>query len=921
MGRLWQQSNRTEINSSWLVSGDDAGGIYYTRQTYDWKGRPLITTNPDNTTKTVEYSVCGCAGGEAVTLTDEGTINGGVAKKKQQKVYSDFLGRTLKTEVLNWQFGAVYSATVNTYNARDQLVQFRQYAGAEGSATYQDTTTSYDGYGRLQTRHLPEQQDDPNDANDSDHTTWTYNADDSIQTTKDARGALTSFSYSGNRGLPTSITHTMTGKPTINTSFTYDAVGNRTSMTDAMGSATYTRDQLSRLKTETRVITGLGTYSLLYDYNLAGALTSLTDPFGAQIGYSYDATGRPTQVTGSPFGGVSWYISNLSYRAWGGVKSLSYFNSKTLSMTYNARLQPATYEVPGVIKKSYQYYDDASLKFTQDQLTINSKFDRKYEYDHVGRVIKGLSGQEARGGGTTSDRPYNETHTYDEFNHLRLRFVRQWSRLPSGSGGEFANNRMSDWQYDSDGRPVSGATGTYSYDAAGTVESFGDSAPYKTDQQFDGDGVRLKSTLNNFDSETSQWSVEKVTYYIHSTVLGGAIVSELTAQGAKEHTYVHWNGAVLAVQNVAGSTQWVQWKHFDASSATYRATNSSGQVGESAEMDIVGANAGLFNTNPWPVPKSSGELQPYFSTSDLNSKAECSLASPKKDDGAGGRGVDEGSGGIPMPCALLDSMARGDAIGSMRSYGFSMGSKHAVWVSKDTSWVTVDPETEILTKHYGPGGVYVWIDDPDTGQKKPPGRKMTKDEINASLNDILELFKNHPECEEKINAILSEMKNSSGFDGGSIREIIDRFRTNGMIFASDVSNESSQAGTAVAGVPSVSLSPRETQELTAKILMGEIIHWAGMVHPITGAFPPPPLFPGPIVVTDYYPDAAIAEAGNKVGLNMTVQQYRRTYPDIVARDRSRWGGSDFADSKVAHYGAIENACGKPNGYQPKFAKP
>jgi hypothetical protein len=176
---------------------------------------------------------------------------------------------------------------------------------------------------------------------------------------------------------------------------------------------------------------------------------------------------------------------------------------------------------------------------------------------------------------------------------------------------------------------------------------------------------------------------------------------------------------------------------------------------------------------------------------------------------------------------------------------------------------------------------------------------MTKDEINASLNDILELFKNHPECEEKINAILSEMKNSSGFDGGSIREIIDRFRTNGMIFASDVSNESSQAGTAVAGVPSVSLSPRETQELTAKILMGEIIHWAGMVHPITGAFPPPPLFPGPIVVTDYYPDAAIAEAGNKVGLNMTVQQYRRTYPDIVARDRSRWGGSDLAANPMA----------------------
>jgi hypothetical protein len=51
MGRVWQQSNPTEINSAWLVSGDDAAGIYYTQQTYDWKGRPLVTTNPDCTTK------------------------------------------------------------------------------------------------------------------------------------------------------------------------------------------------------------------------------------------------------------------------------------------------------------------------------------------------------------------------------------------------------------------------------------------------------------------------------------------------------------------------------------------------------------------------------------------------------------------------------------------------------------------------------------------------------------------------------------------------------------------------------------------------------------------------------------------------------------------------------------------------------
>ena len=92
-----------------------------------------------------------------VTLTDEGTLDGGVAKRRQQKIYSDVLGRTVKTELLNWQGGSVYSATVKSYNVRDQVTQIRQYAGAEGSGTYQDTTMTYDGYGRLKTKHVPEQ--------------------------------------------------------------------------------------------------------------------------------------------------------------------------------------------------------------------------------------------------------------------------------------------------------------------------------------------------------------------------------------------------------------------------------------------------------------------------------------------------------------------------------------------------------------------------------------------------------------------------------------------------------------------------------------------------------------------------------------------------------------------------------------------
>src|SRR6185369_3775379 len=122
IGRIIKTSNPTETNASgapsqWVTAGDDAAaGWVYTEQTYDWKGRPLVTTNQDGTTRTASYTGCGCAGGEVVTLTDEGTIDGGVAKRRQQKIYSDVFGRTIKTEILNWQGASVYSSTVNTYN-------------------------------------------------------------------------------------------------------------------------------------------------------------------------------------------------------------------------------------------------------------------------------------------------------------------------------------------------------------------------------------------------------------------------------------------------------------------------------------------------------------------------------------------------------------------------------------------------------------------------------------------------------------------------------------------------------------------------------------------------------------------------------------------------------------------------------------
>jgi YD repeat-containing protein len=368
---------------------------------------------------------------------------------------------------------------------------------------------AYDGYGRLQSRHVPEQ-------NTGTATVWTYNADDTVNTITDARGAVTTYGYAGtNRHLVKTLTHTLTGSPTINVSYAYDAVGNRLSMTDGQGSVTYTHNQLSQLTSETRAITGVGNFTLNYTYNLSGQLSSITDPFGAQVGYSYDKVGRLSAVTGSNFASVTSYASNFQYRAWGALKSLTYGNSKTLALGYYQNLSVSTYEIPSLMKKIYEYYDDGRLMFIQDQLTTNSKFDRLYKYDHVGRNTIALSGAEARGQGPTDDRPYNETMAYDAMGHLTLRELRHWDRWDTSGNQTYINNRRQGWQYDADGRMLTGIS-YYSYDSAGRISTFGDGDPYETDQQFDGDGRRLKATLRSFDPNTSQWSTEKVTYYLHS---------------------------------------------------------------------------------------------------------------------------------------------------------------------------------------------------------------------------------------------------------------------------------------------------------------------------------------------------------------------------------------------------------------------
>jgi YD repeat-containing protein len=576
MGRVSQESNPAEVNASWVPYGDDAIGWLYSQRFYDWKGRLTDSVNIDWTQQHVVYSGCGCAGGEVATYTDE------VFRK--QREYRDVEGRIIKTEVLAGE--DVYTAVTNTYNPLNQVVVSNSYQGAatsDGScpvSTCQQTSMTYDGHGRLKTKHIPEQ-------NPGTSISYEYLADDSPYKVTDARGASATYSYN-TRQLLSGITYDDSPygvSSTPDVTFTYDAAGNRTGMTDGAGVIGYSYDRFSRMTSETRTLNGLGSFTLSYQYNLANEVTNIADPFGGSISYGFDNAGRLNSANGSGYGAISQFASNIKYRAWGGMKSASYSPSRSLSIDYSTRMQPTLYRIIGpyqTLGEEFQYYPDGQISYSRD--LNDSTFDRSYSYDHVRRLISAFSGSEARGG-SAPDGPYRQTYSFDSWGNLTQRTGRDWSHTSSPVSFSYnpATNRNSQWTYDADGRVTVQGTRQYFYDAAArqthTVEGSG-----FISQEFDGDGQLWKSNHGT------------PYYYLRSTVLNGVTIAELNNQGQVTKRFIYGNGKVLAEQLSDGS---VSWKYRSPSNSTQWSLSDMGG-GRAGEYDPLGSQMGV--EDPYSSP-------------------------------------------------------------------------------------------------------------------------------------------------------------------------------------------------------------------------------------------------------------------------------------------------------------------------------
>src|SRR5205807_7354648 len=119
--------------------------------------------------------------------------------------------------------------------------------------------------------------------------------------------------------------------------------------------------------------------------------------FGSvQVSYNYDQNGRVNSVTGSGYAGVSTYASNISYRAFGAVKAMSFGDGRSLSTSYDNRMRPRSWDVPNVLGFSYTYNGGSAIGGANQMnyprnLSSNggrdSTLERSYAYCPVGHWV------------------------------------------------------------------------------------------------------------------------------------------------------------------------------------------------------------------------------------------------------------------------------------------------------------------------------------------------------------------------------------------------------------------------------------------------------------------------------------------------------------------------------------------------------
>jgi len=593
------------------------GGV--TKYEYDTRGRVVaISRGPSSTnlTERMEYEIdlsTGQKRAEKIFAKEAGIW---VLKKTLSYTY-DIFSRLQKTTHPDGAF-AQYTydaagniltakdenhATANTtygYEAAERLASVKQKLGAgEIQTTYaydldgnliavtdpnaNVTSYLYDDFGQMIQQTSPV----------TGVTTYDYDTAGNLTITTDARGATSTRTYDA-LGRASSSSSTL-GAQIENVTWTYDqpsanafTAGRLTAMSDPSGSTAYAYERRGLLRREQKTI-GSSSYETLFRHDADGNRSGMTLPAGDALTYTFDFAGRPTTLTR----GAAPVVSSTAYMPFGLMKSLTYGNGLTRTVTFDNRYRLTSNRLSATSDlASYSYSYDSAGNITAITDVLDAGYNRTFGYDDLDRLTTANSGASLWATGS---------YAYDAMGNLTsltLGTSRKVSFAYSGTTPKLTsateNGSTRAVSNDAAGNQAAVGSGAFTYTPRNSLAS-GDAIAYS----YDARGVRVSTTR-----------ASATRHYLYTPELNLlAETTESMAAPAVAHEYLWFGGAPIAQVDVAANS--VAYTFADHLGTPLLQTDAGGLVLWRAEHEPYGSifslRAGSTRHQPLRLPGQEAE--------------------------------------------------------------------------------------------------------------------------------------------------------------------------------------------------------------------------------------------------------------------------------------------------------------------------
>ena len=551
-----------------------------TTNTYDVVGNLVSSSSPQGRKTTHTYDAIGR---ELTSVAPKGNVTGATAAQFTTTYAYDGAGRVLSTSVATTgaplvgsqtydpdgrvltQTDALNRVTTSTYDLAGEPILVTRPDGSTQASTYWPD-------GALKTQV------------DGDNNTTSY-AEDALgrrSTVTDALGRTTSYTYDA-----TGAVLTVTDPQGHVTTNGYDTAGELTSTTYSDGVTPAASRTYDGAGLEASLVDGTGTTTFAYDslgrltsqvapggtvkygYNLRGQVTTLTYPNNKVVTRAYEADGALTSST-------DWSNKKTTFtydqnEAWTGGTAA---NSVTTTIGYDnpGRVISTTFKKGTTTLGSLVYTQDAASQITKETST-GLGATRTFTLDTIGRVTAENS----------------STYTYDTADELTTNGT---TTQAYDAGGQLTTtvtgSTSTAYVFDARGNRTSATTGTavttYAYDQANRLTGYTRGSTTAT-YAYNGDGLRASKTVAGVTTKFAYDTAEGLpliltdgaNYYLYGP--DGIPYEQVTTAGVVTYLHADQLGSIRMITNSSGAS---------AGTATYTAYGTRTTTGTTSPFGYAG---------------------------------------------------------------------------------------------------------------------------------------------------------------------------------------------------------------------------------------------------------------------------------------------------------------------------------------------